>query len=316
MATAPQAAPKPTTAPKASNQNGNPQTGAGGNGEPDNGSYNPTGGPGGGVGGPPRPPSGPIQQTNSPFASHYSGPTGLMGGPTQQAFQTAGQSFSPASRLQGALPFWQSPGIQVGAQQGYDPGQQYAGQAVTGSLIQNNPMVSAALANYNQNVLPGIQDSMNAMGLGRSTAALNAMAKGQASILEPLYGQAADLENQQIQRETQQGQFSAGLSQADLNRLQGATESELGRRQQSAEQQQQGQQQLFQNLMGMGQANQANQQAAGSTLFGMGQAAQQTGQMANQNSYQDLLRQMGLSEEAINPFGGISGLLGTVTRGK
>jgi hypothetical protein len=142
------------------------------------------------------------------------------------------------------------------------------------------------------------------------------MAKAQAGMLTPLYGQAAGLENDAINRQTQQGQFSAGLSQQDLSRLQGATESELGRRQQSDQQQAQGQQQLFQNLMQLSGQQTQNQQAAGQGLFGMGTQAQQTGQQVNQNAYQDFLRQQGLSEEAINPFGGIQGLMGTITSGK
>lgn len=285
---------------------GSPETG-GGRGGPGSGYQNPANfaynGPGATMG-------------QSPVGSHYQGPVGFTGGVIGNALPKAGQSFSDTSRLQGALPFWQSPGIQVAAQHGYTPGQQYAGQQVTGQRIQDDPMVASALANYQQNVLPGINDQMNTMGLGRSTAALDAMAKAQAGMLTPLYQSAADLENQAINRQTQQGQFDANLSQQDLSRLQGATESELGRRQQSDQQAQQGQQQLFQNMMALSQMQHSQRQSGAEQLFGMGTTAQQTGQQANQAGYQDFLRQQGLSEEAINPFGGISGLLGTVTNGK
>lgn len=284
-------------------------------------SGNPNGGGGHGGGNPgdvggQRPAPAPATQTPAPWTQQYGTRIGAVGGPSSQGLGAASQSFSDPSRLQGALPFWQSPDIMVAGQHGYDPGQTYAGQQVTGQSIASDPYIGAALNNFNLNVAPGIQNQMNAAGLGRSTAAADAMAKAQASLMPSLFQQSTQNEQQRIQNQIGAGQFSAGLSQQDLSRLSGATQFDTGLRQQAANEQQQGQQQLFQNLMQMQGQNFNQQMGAGQQLFGQGTLAQQTGQMGNQNSYQDFLRQQGLSEEAINPFGGISGLLGTVTSGK
>lgn len=258
----------------------------------------------------------PFTQTMPQMSDQFAGggPIKMTGGP--QNMNTAGQSFQNPSNLTNVTPFDQSPGIQVAQQHGYDPGQTYSGQAVTGDRIQSDPFVGAALKNFNLNVAPGIQNQMNSAGLGRSSAAADAMAKAQASLMPSLYQQSAGLEQQQIQNQIQGGQFSAGLGQQDLTRLQGATESELGRRQASDQAAQAGQQQLFSNMMQLSGAQNQQQMSGAQNLFNMGTQAQQTGQQVNSNAYQDMLRSMGLSEEAINPFGGISGLLGTVTSGK
>lgn len=67
-----------------------------------------------------------------------------------------------------------------------------------------------------------------------------------------------------------------------------------------------------------GQSGRQFQQGAqgAQQIFDMGGQARDYGQQANQAAYQDFLRRQGLSEEAINPFGGIQGLLGTMTSGK
>jgi hypothetical protein len=247
----------------------------------------------------------------------YPGNVYTQGGPQANSMQTAGQSFSNPTPTQGAVPFWQSPDMQIGMQQGYNPGMQYANQQVTGQNInQSNPFVQAAEQNFNQTVLPGIQDQFNNMGLGRSSAAGNAMAMAQGQMLLPLYQQAAQQEQQRIQNQIQNSQFMSGISQQDLSRAEGASQFDTGLRQQAAQQQAQGQQNMFQDLMQMQGMNQQNTLGTANQLFGQGTLAQQTGQLANQNSYQDFLRQMGLSEEAINPFGGLTGLLGSVTTGK
>lgn len=242
--------PKLTTKPKATNQGGDGQgafgggsdsqaAGSGGGGTNGGGGGGGTGGSGGSGQSNPIPPPA-ATQVAGPFGSHYQPGIGFTGGPTGQ--QQMANSFGDPNRLQGALGFWQSPGVQWSTQHGYDPGQQFAGQDVTGSLIRNNPMVQAAQQDFNMNVLPGIQDQFNTMGLGRSTAAGNAMARAQAGMLLPLYQEAAQLENERIGRQTQAGQFSAGLGQQELNRGQAGVESELGRRERSANEQQQAQQ--------------------------------------------------------------------------
>lgn len=292
----------------------NADTGGGGHGAHAGGA----GGGGYGDGGGPRPPATPVTQTMPTVGNIYgqNGQVGFAGGPSNQVMQTAGQSFGNASRLQGAIPFWQSPTMQLGTQHGYDPGQTFASQRAGDNLDNANPFVSAALNNFNLNVAPGIQNQMNAAGLGRSTAAANAMARAQASMMPQLYSEAAQLQQNQINNQIAAGQFSAGLSQQDLGRAEGAAQFDLNMRQHAYDQGVAAQQQGFQNDMAMGGMLTGQQQTAGQGLFNMGQQAQQTGQSVYGNAYQDFLRQQGLSEEAINPFGGISGLLGTVTRGK
>lgn len=262
---------------------------------------------------PQNPPRANVQQQ---FGSSYQGNPAFTGGPQGQSFQNAGQSFSDTLRLQGATPFWQSPGLQVAGQHGYNPGQQFAGMGVTGQSISGSPLVSAALENFNQNVLPGINNQFNNMGLGRSSAAGNAIAQAQAGMLLPIYSQLAGLENERINRMFSAGESQANRSQTELDRLYGGTESELARRERSANAQTQGQQQLFENMMAMQQMQNAQTAAGAEQLFGMGGQARDYAQQGNQAEYQDFLRRMGLSEEALNPFGGYQGLLGTVTRGK
>ncbi len=287
-------------------------------GEPDAGQRPPTSGGGGNAPqtvGPPKPttpPGGP--GGSGQFGSQYQGAPAFTGGP--QNLPKAGQSFSDTTRLQGALPFWQSPGVQVAGTHGYEPGQTFAGQRVTGESISGNPMVQAAMNDYQMNVMPGIQDQFNLMGLGRSSASGNAQAKAQAGMLLPIYQQLAGLENEGINRETMAGEQTAGRGQQEIDRLYGGTESELGRRERSATAQTQGQQQMFENMMAMDQMTNAQRQSGAGQLFDMGGQARDYAQQGNTSQYQDFLRRQGLSEEALNPFGGIQGLTGTVTNGK
>jgi len=274
-------------------------------------------GTGGGGGGSNLPPHQPMPGGGSgQFGTQYQGSPAFTGGPAQPAIPKAGQSFSDTTRLQGALPFWQSPGVQVAGMQGYNPGQQFAGQGVTGESISGSPLVSAALANFNQNVMPGIEDKFNTMGLGRSSAAGNAMAGAQAQMLTPIYQQMAGLENERLQRQTQQGQFDSMQGQQEIDRLLNATTDETNRRERSSVAQTQGQQQLFENMMAMDQMRNAQTQSGAGQLFDMGGQARDYAQQGNQAQYQDFLRRMGLSEEALNPFGGFQNMLGTVTTGK
>jgi hypothetical protein len=223
---------------------------------------------------------------------------------------------SDNTRLQGATPFWQSPGIQVASQHGYEPGQTFAGQRVTGESISGNPLITAAMNDYQQNVMPGIQDQFNLMGLGRSTASGNAQARAQAGMLLPLYQQMAGLENEGINRETMAGENTANRGQQEIDRMYGGTEAELARHERSSNAQTEGQQWLAQFMASQDQQSNAQRMGGAEQLFGMGGQARDYAQQANQSQYQDFLRNMGLSEEALNPFGGFQNLLGTVTTGK
>lgn len=247
-----------------------------------------TGGSGGGGGGggnnlPPQP-AAPLKQTVPPISQLYPGQASIRPGYGMANLGQAQGSFSQAN------PTGQTPAPPL-------PGIGFANQNA-GSNLNASPFVNAAEANFNQTVLPQLQNQFNSMGLGRSSAAGNAMALAQANMLPQFYNEAAQLNQNQINNQIQNAQFDT-TGQANAAALA-----------------QQGQQNLFSDLLGLqGQQNAQTQSGAGQ-LFGMGQVAQQTGQSALTNAYQDFLRQQGLSEAAVNPFGGISGLLGTVTTGK
>lgn len=246
------------------------------------------------------------------------GPVGadytLAGGPSGDSQrQLAQQSQSPGTT--GATPFGQSPGVMVGAQRGYDPGQQFAGMRVTGDQIENDPWVSASLKNLASNVLPQVQNKATAMGLGRSSTALNAQANATTGALLPLYTQAAQMEQERINRMTQQGQFEAGLSQQNLGRLGESVESELARRERSANNASAANQNQIQNLMALSSNLFNRQQGVGQSLMGAGGTFRDIAQQGNTAAQQDYLRRQALGEQAVYaPFGGLAqGGLGSMT---
>lgn len=246
------------------------------------------------------------------------GPTGnnltTAGGPMHGSGQAVEQQ-SQRSGLVGQTPFWQTPGVQVGAAKGYDPGQQFASQRVTGETIANDPWVSASLQNFAQNVAPQIQNRATLMGLGRSSTAANAMSNAQMQALLPLYQQAAGLEENRINRMTQQGQFEAGLAEQQLGRLGGSVENELGRQERSAERASNANQNMIQNLFGLSDRMYGRQQQTGQSLLNAGGQYRDIAQQGNSAAYQDFLRRQALGEQAVyTPFGGLAqGGLGSTT---
>ena len=236
------------------------------------------------------------------------------GGPGHGSTGPVGNSTNNPQNT-GATPFWNSPGVQVAGMQGYNPGQQFASQRVTGETISNDPWVSAALSNFSQNALPEIQNRSNLMGLGRSTAALNAESNAKMQALLPLYTQAANMEQERINRMTAQGNTEAGLSRNDIDRLYGGVESELGRRERSSERVSNANQNMIANLMGLQGNLMGRQQQVGQGLFNMGGTFRDYAQQGNQAEQQDFLRRQALGEQAVYaPFGGLAqGGLGSTT---
>jgi hypothetical protein len=196
------------------------------------------------------------------------------------AAQTAGQTNT------GATPFGQSPGIAAASAQ------------VNGSSIADDPAVKAALDNYRLNTLPGVQNQAALSGLGRSTAVTNAMARGEAAATEPLYEQALNREQQRLQ----------GITSA--------TESELGRRQQSDLARAQAVQSLIPMLTGMSAQQTQNKNLSIQDLLQTGgteRGVQNQGYGASQN---DLLRRQALSEQGLyGPFGQLA-TVGSTTQSK
>lgn len=71
----------------------------------------------------------------------------------------------------------------------------------TGAGIEEDPAIKAALEAYRRNVEPGLIDRLNLAGLGRSTAAADAIAGEQANLMLPLIQDALQREDTGIQRE-------------------------------------------------------------------------------------------------------------------
>lgn len=260
-------APRPTDPPPPAP----PSPGSGGGGG--NTGTGPDRGGGGGGGGTTNTGSG---LPPSPWGQQNPGQT--LNGLDASGYMTSGQT--------GETPFWESPEI-IAAQQGIDP-----------EAIKNSPAVAAALQDFNLNVAPGIQNSMALSGLGRTTATANALARAQASMLQPLYSNAMNLENER------------------LGRLSNATQYELGLRDTASAREAAALAQQAQLLLGYGQTQTERTNNAIQTALSAGATERQIRQQYGDAAYQDYLRRQGLAEEATyGPFGNMVGsTFGSIVR--
>lgn len=251
-------------------------------------------------------PLGTPQVAPSAGAEPQPDPLRLVGGPTRDSVQAiAAQTGN--SNLVGATPFMDTPGMQIASEQGYDPGQTYASQRVRGETIHDDPAVSAALQDFYARTQPQIQNAATRMGLGRSTAALNAINQAQGSMLRPLYESAMGRENERIGRMTQQGQFEAGLSQQNLSRLSTAAENEMGRGERSSGRIADANQNMAQMLAGLSNTMYGRNQTTGQGLMSAGNDFRGIGEQMNAAAHNDFLRRQALGEQAVlTPFGGLA----------
>lgn len=145
-----------------------------------------------------------------------------------------------------------------------------ASRSLAAQISPDDPLVKAQQAAFEANALPLIQNQAAKAGLGTSSSYLDAIARGEAATLPGAINTALSTELAQ-----QQGQVSA-----------------LG--------------QSAQNLAGLSTADTGRTMGAINTAEAVG-ATQQTNQQAVLNaSYQDYLRKMGLSEEAVMAGMGIA----------
>lgn len=156
-----------------------------------------------------------------------------------------------------------------------------AGRRVTGQGVENDPTILAALRAYELNSEPALVNQTKLMGLGNSSAVTNALSRGRAGLMLPLIQDVYGREERGIDRALQAEEY--GID--PLMRL-GGTER-------------QGRLQQLQALMDTG---------------GTERDIEQQGYASE---YQDFLRRMGLSEEALyKPFGAfVPSTLGTRTSG-
>ncbi len=145
-----------------------------------------------------------------------------------------------------------------------------AARSLASQISADDPLVKAQQQAFEANSLPLIQNQAAKMGLGRSSSVLDAMARGEAATLPGAINTALSTELAQ-----QQGQVAA--------LAQGAS-----------------------NLAGLSTADTARTQGAINTAETVG-AVQQTNQQQVLNAaYQDYLRRMGLSEEAVTAGMGVA----------
>jgi hypothetical protein len=179
-------------------------------------------------------------------------------------------------------PFQQSPGIQAGYGR------------VGANAIYGDPAVQAALADFQQNIQPGIQQQSSLMGLGRSSTPINAIARAQAGMLQPLYTDAMARE------------------QHTQDRGYGATEEEMGRRERGTVREAEAQERNVDRLMGYDQT-QWNQMRGGLEDMFRGGASRRDIRQAGSDAYMDNFQRLFGSAE--NAQMGILGMLSPASVG-
>lgn len=153
-----------------------------------------------------------------------------------------------------------------------------ASRSLAAQISPDDPLVKAYQAAFEANALPLIQNQAAKAGLGTSSSMLDAIARGEAATLPGAINTALQTELAQQQAQVaameQSASGLAGLSTADTARMQGAINT----------------------AESVGAVQQSNQQAVMNA------------------SYQDYLRKMGLSEEAVMAGMGIApSTIGTST---
>jgi len=145
--------------------------------------------------------------------------------------------------------------------QGLSPDNNYA-------FFDQSPTIKAAMKAFEAKALPTIQNQANLSGLGRSTAASNAIANAQGQIMTPLL------------------------------------QSELDRQERSSVRTADATRQQIQDLLQLSGAEQGRQTGAVNTLMQTGGVERGVGQSAEDAAYQDFLRRQALSETGtFLPFG-------------
>jgi hypothetical protein len=165
------------------------------------------------------------------------------------------------------MPPAQGPNLrELGALQGFStegpaPDNNYA-------FFDQSPVIKAAMKSFEGNALPSIQNQMNLSGLGRSTAAGDAIAKAQGQMMTPLL------------------------------------QSELDRQERAAVRTSDATQQQIQDLLSLSSGEQGRQTGAVNTLMQTGGVQRGVGQSAEDAAYNDFLRRQALSEQGtFLPFG-------------
>jgi hypothetical protein len=129
------------------------------------------------------------------------------------------------------------------------------------AYLDQSPTIKAAMAAFNAQALPTLQNQANLSGLGRSTAATNAIANAQGQMMTPLL------------------------------------QDELARQERSAVRTSEATQQQIQDLLQLTGAEQGRQEQAVTGLMQTGGVQRGVGQSQLDAQFQDYLRRQGLSEE-------------------
>ncbi len=161
----------------------------------------------------------------------------------------------------------------------------YASQSglATGADFANDPSIAAAYNAYKSQAEPGIQNQYGLMGLGKSTSAGDAMARGAAGYLYPAT-QAA------LQREQ-------AANEAKIGRQTNASEAQIGRETSTALN-------TAGQYAGLGSQDTQRRLAGLNALLTTGGTERQVGTEQGQAEQNDFLRQQGLAEQ------GTYGILG------
>lgn len=156
-----------------------------------------------------------------------------------------------------------------------------------GAGLASDPAITAALDAFRLNTQSGLENSAALAGLGNSGAVQTSLARAQADLLSPLFMQGLDREERGI------------------DRLYGATESELSRRERSNVRQAEATQSGIDRLLGLSGQRTGRQQSAIGALMSGGATSRGVQQDAADARFNDFLRRQALSEQGLySAFGG------------
>ncbi len=170
------------------------------------------------------------------------------------------------------------------ANQSSMPWASQSGQA-TGATFANDPSIAAAYNAYKSQAEPGIQNQYGLMGLGKSTSAGDAMARGAAGYLYPATQEALAREQ--------------AANEARIAREQGASENQIGRQTSTALN-------TAGQYAGLGSQDTQRRLAGLNALLTTGGLERQVGSEQANAEQNDFLRRQGLAES--NTTGILGGL--------
>lgn len=213
------------------------------------------------------------------IGSHPMQVPGLSG--NQQA--AVGQASSIGDQTGGEQSAYQS--LQNATNHSYENSLPWASQSgqATGATFANDPSIAAAYNAYKSQAEPGIQNQYGLMGLGKSTSAGDAMARGAAGYLYPATQEALAREQ--------------AANEAKIGRQTNASEAQIGRETSTALN-------TAGQYAGLGSQDTQRRLAGLNALLTTGGTERQVGTEQGQAAQNDFLRQQGLAEQ------GTYGILG------